>query len=98
MPARRAAGDRPARKQGSATLNGYVDLARSLGLEPGRMLQVVGLDVADLAVPEKWISAAAVARLLAASATESGHDDFALRLAERRRLSTLGPLSVVLRE
>jgi AraC-like DNA-binding protein len=82
----------------SATLNGYIGLARSLGLDPGEMLRAAGLDVPDLAVPEKWISAAAVARLLAASAAGSGHDDLALRLAERRRLSALGPLSVVLRE
>jgi AraC-like DNA-binding protein len=39
-----------------------------------------------------------VARLLDASASASGHPDFAVRLAEARRLSTLGPLSVVLRE
>lgn len=82
----------------SATLNGYVDVARSVGLDPEEMLRSAGLGVPDLAVPEKWISAAAVARLLAASAGRSGHDDFALRLAERRRLSALGPLSVVLRE
>jgi AraC-like DNA-binding protein len=82
----------------SATLMGYVDLARSLDLEPGHLLRGVGLDPADLAVPEKWISAPAVARLLATSAAASGRPDFGLLLAERRRLTTLGPLSVVLRE
>jgi AraC-like DNA-binding protein len=39
-----------------------------------------------------------VARLLERSAAESGADDFAVRLSGRRRLSALGPLSVVLRE
>ena len=58
----------------------------------------MGLDVADLAVPDKWIPAAAVARLLERSAERSGQEDFGLRLAGRRRLSTLGPLSVVLRQ
>ena len=58
----------------------------------------VGLDPADLQAPDKWLPAAPVARLLDASATTSGRADFAVRLAERRRLSTLGPLSVVLRE
>ena len=53
-------------------------------------MRKVGLDPADLAVPDKWISAAAVARLLDASATKSGHPDFAVRLAEARRLSNLG--------
>lgn len=82
----------------SATLNGYADVARSAGLDPGETLRAAGLAVPDLAVPEKWISAAAVARVLATSADRSGHDDFALRMASRRRLSALGPLSVVLRE
>lgn len=82
----------------SATLTGYVDLAGSLGLDPAAQLRAVGLDPADLAAPDRWISAAATARLLEESATASGAGDFALRLAERRRLSTLGPLSVVLRE
>jgi AraC-like DNA-binding protein len=58
----------------------------------------VGLDIADLDVPDRWIPAAPVARLLQLSADRSGREDFALLLAGRRRLSTLGPLSVVLHE
>jgi AraC-like DNA-binding protein len=80
----------------SATLDGYVGLARSLGLDPIRLMTSVGLDVADLAAPEKWIPAGDVATLLQLSADRSGHEDFGLLLAGRRRLSTLGPLSVVL--
>jgi AraC-like DNA-binding protein len=80
----------------AATLDGYVDLARSLGLDPVRLMTDVGLDVADLAAPEKWIPAGDVATLLQVSADEAGHEDFGLLLAGRRRLSTLGPLSVVL--
>ena len=63
---------------------------------PGPAAAGAGLDVADLASPEKWIPAADVARLLELSAQRSGHEDFGLLLAARRRLSTLGPLSVVL--
>jgi AraC-like DNA-binding protein len=81
-----------------ATLDGYVSLARSSGLDPARLMAGVGLDVTDLAVPEKWVAAAAVARLLEASARESGLEDFGLRMAGLRRLATLGPLSVVLRQ
>jgi AraC-like DNA-binding protein len=44
------------------------------------------------------VPAAAAAWLLEGSAAASGAEDFALRLSERRRLATLGPLSVVLRE
>jgi AraC-like DNA-binding protein len=82
----------------SASLDGYVQLARSLELDPVALTSAVGLDIADLASPEKWIPAAAAARLLQLSADRSGHEDFALLLAGRRKLSTLGPLSVVLRE
>lgn len=82
----------------SATLNGYGALARALGLDAALLMREVGLDPTDLAVPDRWISAPAVARLLDTSATTSRHPDFAVRLAEARRLSTLGPLSVVLRE
>ena len=80
----------------TATLDGYLRLARSAGLDPARILTRAGIAVADLAVPDKWVPAAAVARLLERSATESRLEDFGLRLAGLRRLATLGPLSVVL--
>ena len=81
-----------------AALTGFVGLAQSLGLDPGRLMNSVGLDVAGLSTPDVWVSAADVARLLDLSARESGCEDFALRLAELRRLSSLGPLSLVLPE
>ncbi len=81
-----------------ATLDGYSELARRLGFDPGRLMRRVGLDVGDLAQPEKWVPAVEVARLLDLSAVQAECDDFGLRLAGFRRLSTLGPLSVVLRE
>jgi AraC-like DNA-binding protein len=81
-----------------ATLDGYVGLARSCGLDPARLLMHEGLTVADLAVPDKWVPAAAVARLLDRSAKQAGVEDMGLRLAGLRRLATLGPLSVVLRQ
>ena len=81
-----------------ASLDGFVELAQSLGLDPARQVARAGLDMADLAAPEKWIPAAAAAWLLEMSAEDSGCEDFSLRLSERRRLAMLGPLSVVLRE
>ena len=80
----------------TATLDGYLGLARSAGLDPARILTNAGIAVADLAVPDKWVPAAAVSRVLERSANESGLEDFGLRLAGLRRLATLGPLSVVL--
>src|ERR687894_1988397 len=80
----------------TATLDGYLGLARSAGLDPARILAEAGIAVADLAVPDKWVPASAVSRVLERSSTESGLEDFGLRLAGLRRLATLGPLSVVL--
>lgn len=81
-----------------ATLNRYVELGRELGIDPVSLMRVHGLDPAGLAHPDHRVPAAAAARLLAESAALTGHDDFALRLAELRQMSTLGPLSLVLRE
>ena len=82
----------------TAALTGYSGLARSLGLDPARLLGSVGLDPADLDVPDRWVLATRVARLLELSAERSGYADFGLRMVPLRRLGTLGPLSVVLRD
>src|SRR4029453_16149334 len=81
-----------------AALSGYLELALSLGLDPEALMASVGLPPPDLALPDKWVPAANVARLLELSARTSEHDDFGLRLAEYRQPSTLGPLSLVLRD
>ncbi|MCK7621635.1 AraC family transcriptional regulator [Streptomyces sp. RS10V-4] len=82
----------------NAALNGYVELARSLGAEPLQLLRTAGLHPADLAVHPKWISADAVAELLELSAAATGREDFGLRLAEGRPFSNLGPVSLAARE
>jgi len=81
-----------------ATLNRYVDLGRELGIDPVSLMRVHGLDPSGLAHPDHRVPAAAAARLLTETATLTGHDDVGLRLAELRQISTLGPLSLVLRE
>lgn len=81
-----------------AALNGYVDLARALGLDPRPLMKGAGLDPAGLGQQDRWIPAAAIARLLEGSATASGRQDFGLQLAERRRFANLGPLSLVIRD
>jgi AraC-like DNA-binding protein len=80
------------------TLTGYAGLARASGLDPAALMAGVGLDIADLDVPDRWIPAAPAARLLELSAQQADRPDFGLRMAERRSLGTLGPLSVVLRD
>jgi AraC-like DNA-binding protein len=82
----------------TAALTGYPGLARSLGLDPVTLLDSVGLDIADLDFPDRWVLATRVARLLERSAEESGCADFGLRMVALRRLGTIGPLSVVLRD
>ncbi|MGY1606728.1 AraC family transcriptional regulator [Geodermatophilus sp. SYSU D00700] len=73
-------------------------MARSVGLDAALLAAQVGLDLADLDVPDRWIAAAPVARLLEVSARQAGCPDFGLRMARVRTLGTLGPLGVVLRE
>ena len=82
----------------SATLFGYADLALSLGLDPATLLRQVGLSRRVLDDPEAAIPVERVHELLELSAKASATEDFGLRLAARRRLSNLGPISIVLRE
>jgi AraC-like DNA-binding protein len=82
----------------SATLTGYPELARAVGLDPQRLMRKCGLDPWCLSDPDARIDAGAVARLLETSAAESNIEDFGLRLSKARRLSNLGPFSLVVRE
>ncbi|TQM32469.1 AraC family transcriptional regulator ligand-binding domain-containing protein [Nocardia bhagyanarayanae] len=81
-----------------AALHGYVELGRSLGLDPIALLRTAGLDPAGLSLQDRWVPAAAIADVLERTAAASGCEDFGLRLAERRRFANLGPLSLVIRE
>ena len=82
----------------SASLSGYIELARGLGLDPSRMMRDAGLSVRCLDDPEMPISVKAVRQLLEDSAQEAGVEDFGLQLARGRRLSNLGPIGLVLRD
>ncbi|MFF8917757.1 AraC family transcriptional regulator [Streptomyces sp. NPDC015032] len=82
----------------NAALNGYMEITRYLGADPSPLLRSVGLDTADLAVPGKWVPADAVAHLLENTADATGKEDFGLRIAEGRRFSNLGPVSLAARD
>jgi AraC-like DNA-binding protein len=82
----------------SASLIGYPELARAVGLDAQRLMRKCGLDPSCLSDPDARIDAAAVAKLLETSAAESGVENFGLRLSTARRLSNLGPFSLVVRE
>jgi AraC-like DNA-binding protein len=81
----------------SACLTDYVEIARSVGLEPYRMVAAVGLSKA-LRDPDLKISLPAFISLLEDSAKAAKIDNFGLRLSERRLLSNLGPLGLIARE
>jgi AraC-like DNA-binding protein len=82
----------------SAVLTGYVEEARAAGLDPYRMIARCDLPPSCLTDPEIKISAVAVAQLLDASARGSGKSDFGLKLAQRRSLSNIGALALLVRE
>lgn len=82
----------------SASLNGYVELVQSLGRDPHAFLRAVGLRAKFLEDGETLIPRDAVRELLEITARATATDDLALRLAAQRKLSNLGPISLVLRE
>lgn len=81
-----------------ATLSGYPELARSLGLDANRMLARVGLSRASLDDPDLMIPSCLACRLLEESGVAAGIEDFGLRLCETRGIGILGPLGLVIRE
>lgn len=82
----------------STSLSGYADLVRSLGREPAGFLRSVGLRPEQLEDPEALVPRDAARELLEITARATRCEDFALRLAAQRRLSALGPISLVLKE
>ena len=81
-----------------AVLSNYIEVARSVGLDPYRMTTEFRLPPASLTDPDVRVSAAAVGRLLEESARRSGRIDFGLRLADQRTLANLGALALLVRE
>lgn len=82
----------------SASLSGYLELVKSLGRDPHAFMRTVGLHPKVLEDPETLIPRDAVRELLEITARATRTEDLALRLAAQRKLSALGPISLVLRE
>ena len=82
----------------SGSLNGYVELVKSLGRDPYAFMRTVGLKAKCLEDSEMLIPRDAVRELLEITARATHTEDLALRLAAQRKLSALGPISLVLRE
>jgi len=71
---------------------------KSLGHDPAVLVRAAGLSARLLDDPETLIPIHAVRELLEVAARTTGTQDFALRLAARRSLSHLGPISLVLQQ
>src|SRR4249919_3139182 len=82
----------------SASLTDYEPIARSVGLDPFRMLRTARLPASALDDPNTMISVDSVGWLLEDSARLSGQEAFGLLLAETRSLANLGMLALLLRE
>ena len=79
-----------------ATLSNYAEVAAQVGLEPVAMLRRYGIDPRVLADSEAHIPIAQVADLLEASAAAANCPTFGLQMAESRRLSDLGAVSLLI--
>jgi len=82
----------------ASSLNGYVELVQSLGRDPYMFMRTVGLSANSLDDPEGLIPRDAARELLEITARATHAEDLALRLAAQRKLSALGPISLVLKE
>ena len=82
----------------SASLTDYEDVARSVGLDPFRMLRMAKLPARVLDDPNMMIDAGSVGWLLEEFARRSGQEAFGLMLAERRGLANFGMLALVIRD
>src|SRR5438309_410389 len=81
----------------AVVLAGFLEVARFVGLDPYRELKRSDISPSLLDNPENWLAAGPIAQLLERCAADSNRDDFGLLLAECRTLSTLGPLSLLLK-
>jgi AraC-like DNA-binding protein len=77
-------------------LANFVEVATQVGLDPRAVLREAGLDRRALSDPDARLPARAVADLLERAAAESGCPTIGLRMAESRRLSNLGALSLLI--
>jgi AraC-like DNA-binding protein len=82
----------------SALLVAYAQAARSLGLDPFRMLRKAGLPVGALDHPDYRISAERVGILIEDSAKAADCEDFGLIVGRSFKLSMKGPLGLLMRE
>jgi AraC-like DNA-binding protein len=74
----------------AAALRDFPEIARSTGIDPLMLCRAVGIPPSALDDPDERIRSDAVGVLLDLASRQSGVDDFALRMTERRRPSGWG--------
>jgi AraC-like DNA-binding protein len=79
-----------------AALSNFAEVARQVGVDPRRALRESGLDWSLLSEPDRRAPAAAVVACLEYAARESGCQTIGLRMAEARRLSDFGAVSLLI--
>ena len=80
----------------AAALTGYFEVAEQLQLDVVPLLRETGLTRGMLKNPEQMLPARSVITLLDSSARVSGCETFGLRMADRRKLSDIGVLSLLI--
>jgi AraC-like DNA-binding protein len=79
-----------------AAISRYAEAATQVGLDPRAMLRRLDIDSRILDEPEMRVPAEKIVGLLELSAQASGCESFGLRIANLRRLSDYGPISLLL--
>jgi len=82
----------------SAGLTGFLELSRAVGVDAYALAAAVGLPPAVLTDPDLRVSVELMGRMFEMAAEQSGVEDFALRIAEHRRISNMGAVGLVIRE
>jgi AraC-like DNA-binding protein len=79
----------------SAGLSGFTALVSAYGLDPIALAREARLPARALSEPDLLVAASSVAALLDLAAARTGAEDFGLRLADKRRMSNMGPIGLL---
>lgn len=80
----------------AASLSNFLEVAAQVGLDAPAALKAAGIDRRALTDPDLRIPGDKVADLLEQAAAASGCESVGLRMAESRRLSDFGPISLLI--
>ncbi|WP_147160840.1 AraC family transcriptional regulator [Novosphingobium sediminis] len=75
----------------------YIPLVKELGGDPEALLTGQGIDVAAAGCPDRLVNYTDVATLMGVTADALRRPDFAMRLAQRQGVQSLGPVAVLIR-